>query len=150
MTEKANSNIDGFLKTALKLLSVRDYFSCELKRKLTQKGAAIAEVEKVMEYIYEYRYIDDESTLRKYSDELAVKSKGFNYLKKKLFEKGCSELLGIFDLRKFYTKDMEMASALKWIEKHGKPDMETVQRKLASRGFSSEIIYEVSYPGKIR
>jgi regulatory protein len=131
------------IRAALKLLSVRDHFSCEIANKLAGKGATLSEIEKTMTYVNGFNYIDDEAVLSKYSEELAGKSKGFYYLKKKLFEKGCSKLAEKYDLRKYYTKEMENQSARKCLEKLSGRDRCAIQRTLASRGYSSEIIVEI-------
>ena len=128
------------IRAALKLLSVRDHFLCELAVKLVNKGATPVEIEKVVDYINKFNYIDDAKTLSKYSEELAGKSKGFYYLKKKLFEKGCFNLVEKYDLRKFYTKEMEKISAMKCLEKLSGRDRVAIQRTLISKGYSPEII----------
>jgi SOS response regulatory protein OraA/RecX len=142
MTDQENREKE-LIRAALKLLSIRDYFSCELAGKLSGKGATSSEIEKTMEYINRFKYIDDDAVLNKYSEELAGKLKGFYYLKKKLFEKGCSELIEKYDLRKYYTKEMENQSARKCLEKLSGRDRTAIQRSLVSKGYSLEIIVEI-------
>jgi regulatory protein len=142
MTDPVN-NEKELIKTALKLLAVRDYFQEELKKKLLQKGGEESEVENVMEYVGKHNYINDVDVLVKYSAEIARKSKGFNYLKKKLFEKGCFGMVDKFDLRSFYTVKMEKQSGLNFIEKYGIKEEKEIEKKLVSRGFSYEAVFEI-------
>ncbi len=139
MTVQVNNEKD-FIKIALKLLASRDYFSSELKNKVIAKGAPDDIADKVMEYLANYNYLDDRRVLEKYSKEIAQKLKGFFYLKKKLYEKGCFDILEKMDMRCCYTEEMEKEAALNLVDKLNLSDMAVIEKKLVSRGFSSEII----------
>ncbi len=138
-TDKVRDSI----KSAMKLLAVRDYFSCELRGKLILKGASEHEADAAIEYVSKFGYVNDAETLKKYSCELAAKRKGFYYLKKKLYDKGCMEIVSSFDLRDFYTVKMEKEAITEWLEKVGNHDKKVLLKKLSSRGFASEAVYEV-------
>lgn len=140
---QANSNTKKLTQFALKLLAKRDHFISELLAKLKEKGSEKEELDQVIKYIKEFGYVDDRKTLKKYAKELAEKGKGVNYLKKKLYEKGCLNLLSEFNIDEFYTREMEEQSARKLCAKLESKEMDAIEKKLNSRGFSVQTIRTV-------
>ena len=134
---------NDLIKFALKLLSVRDYFSCEIAQKLEKKDAEKPDIDLVVQYLNKYKYLNDSETLRKYADEVFRKNRGINYLKKKLYEKGCKTLFSDAVFSKVYTKEMERNAAKKLAESMPGHPVEKIVGRLKSRGFSTDVIYEV-------
>lgn len=130
-------SVTKFFDFACRLLAKRDYFTDEIRQKILAKGASAEETEKVIEKLNKFKYLDDEKVLRKYVAEISAKGKGINYLKQKLFEKGCSDLISSKNLSEFYTPDEETAAAKKVLSKLGILEKEKLFQKLVSRGFST-------------
>jgi len=124
-------------------LSVRDYFSCELIKRLKKKDDSTENIEKAMNYLNKFNYIDDEAVLEKYVQEIFKKQKGINYLKKKLYDKGCAELVSGSDLSVVYSKEMEKIAARKMAGSMKSYTVEKIVGRMKSRGFSSDVIYEI-------
>lgn len=134
---------DNLIRFALKLLSVRDYFSCEIANKLEKKDAEQEDIKKVLEYLYKYSYLNDDFVLSRFASEVFNKLRGVNYLKKKLFDKGCGELFSDAQIIKVYSVEMEKEAAKKLAESMGEYPVEKIVGRLKSRGFRTEAIYEV-------
>jgi len=129
---------------ACRLLARRDYFTEELRQKIIAKGATAEEAAAAIEKLNRFNYLDDSQVLRKYISEISAKGKGINYLKQKLYEKGCSTLLYSSDLAEFYPFEEECAAAEKALAKLGECEEEKLVTKLVSRGFSlSAALYAV-------
>ena len=139
---------DKYFDFACRLLAGRDYFTEELRQKILVKGATDDEADKVIEKLNKFNYLDDTKVLRKYVSEISVKGKGINYLKQKLYEKGCSALLSSFDLTEFYPFEEECAAAEKALAKLGKCEEKKLVSKLVSRGFSLPAALEEKKKGK--
>ena len=120
---------------ACRLLAGRDYFTEEIRQKIIAKGATGDEAAEAIEKLNKFKYLDDSKVLRKYAAEISTKGKGINYLKQKLYEKGCSALLSR-DLSEFYPFEEECAAAEKALAKLRDPEEEKLVSKLVSRGFS--------------
>ena len=129
-------NSGKYFDFACRLLAKRDYFTEELRQKILAKGATAEEAAAAIEKLSRFNYLDDSKVLRKYISEISAKGKGINYLKQKLYEKGCSSLLYSLDLAEFYPFEEECAAAEKALAKLGKYEEEKLVSKLVSRGFS--------------
>lgn len=132
------SDIKELIRFALKLLAGRDYFKGEIKNRLKEKGVSEGDIELVVEYLNKFKYINDDKTLEKYVSEMVRKGKSINYLKKKLYEKGCSDLF--HDLEIMYTPSMEERAAMEFCSRLKKEDAATIRKKLNSSGFSYRTI----------
>ena len=130
--EKSNS----FFDFACRLLAKRDYFTEELRQKILAKGATAEEAAAAIEKLNRFNYLNDSKVLRKYILEISAKGKGINYLKQKLYEKGCYALLSSLNLAEFYPFEEECAAAEKALAKLGECEEEKLVSKLVSRGFS--------------
>ena len=139
---------DKYFDFACRLLAGRDYFTEELRQKILVKGATDDEADKVIEKLNKFNYLDDTKVLGKYVSEISVKGKGINYLKQKLYEKGCSALLSSFDLTEFYPFEEECAAAEKALAKLGKCEEKKLVSKLVSRGFSLPAALDAAKKGK--
>lgn len=127
---------DKYFDFACRLLAGRDYFTEELRQKILAKGATTEETATTIEKLNRFNYLDDTKVLKKYISEIISKGKGINYLKQKLYEKGCSALLYSLDLAEFYPFEEECAAAEKALLKLGECEEEKLVSKLVSRGFS--------------
>lgn len=130
-------NSDRFFDFACRLLAGRDYFTDEIRQKIITKGASSEEAAQVIEKLNKFKYLDDEKVLRRYVAEISAKGKGINYLKQKLFEKGCHALISSKNLSEFYPIDEETEAAKKAVLKIGNCEKEKLFQKLVSRGFST-------------
>lgn len=144
----SDENTRKFMDYALRLLALRDVFSGDLTRKLREKGASEEEIETIVSKLLDLKYLDDERVLKNFAREVASRGKGVNYLRQKLYEKGCADLLKSVDLSGFYSREEEVSAAVALIGKLGENDPQKLQRKLASRGFSYSAISEAM--GKIK
>ena len=127
---------DKYFDFACRLLAGRDYFTEELRKKILDKGATAEEAAAAIEKLNRFNYLDESKVLRKYISEISAKGKGINYLKQKLYEKGCSALLSSLNLAEFYPFEEECAAAEKALAKLGEYEEEKLVSKLVSRGFS--------------
>ncbi|MBR6244423.1 RecX family transcriptional regulator [bacterium] len=144
----SDENIRKFTDYAYRLLAARDLFSGDLARRLRDKGASEEETEIVVNKLRDLNYLDDERLLRNFAREVVSRGKGINYLRQKLYEKGCADLLKSVDLSEFFSYEDELKSAAETIKKLAENDPQKLQRKLASRGFSYSAISAAM--GKIR
>ena len=126
-----------FFDFACRLLARRDYFTEEMRQKITAKGATSEEAAKAIEKLNKFRYLDDEKVLKKYISEISAKGKGINYLKQKLYEKGCASLISSLNLADFYPFEEEVEAAKKALSKIHESEKEKLVAKLISRGFST-------------
>lgn len=129
-------NLKQFIDFAFRLLAKRDYFTEELKNKILQKGAAPEEADEIIEYISKFNYLNDIKVMESFVSEIKAKGKGTNYLRQKLYEKGCSSLLSSTDLSAFYPQEEEIEIAEKALMKIRCDEPEKLVSKLISRGFS--------------
>jgi len=127
---------DKYFDFACRLLAGRDYFTEELRQKILAKGATAEEASDAIEKLNKFKYLDDTKVLKRYISEIAAKGKGINYLKQKLFEKGCSAMLSSYNMTEFYPFEEECAAAEKALAKLGKCEENKLVSKLVSRGFS--------------
>lgn len=127
---------DKYFDFACRLLARRDYFTEELRQKILAKGATTEETATTIEKLNRFNYLDDTKVLKKYISEIISKGKGINYLKQKLYEKGCSALISSHNLAEFYPFEEECTVAEKALLKLGECEEEKLVSKLVSRGFS--------------
>ncbi|NPA53272.1 MAG: regulatory protein RecX [Aquificae bacterium] len=122
---------------AFQLLSKKDYFSEELKRKLSQKGFNEEEIEKTIQYLQEKNYLNDEELKKRYIQKYLEKGKSLVYIKNKLFQKGINSNINIS-----FEEELEAALyTLRFKYKKGRNYKEIV-KFLSYRGFSYEVILE--------
>lgn len=131
-----------FFDFACRLLARRDYFTEELRQKITAKGATPEEAAKAIEKLNKFKYLDDDKVLKKFVAEISAKGKGINYLKQKLYEKGCAALISSKNLTDFYPFEEELEAAEKALSKLHDFEKEKLAAKLVSRGFSTAVAIE--------
>ena len=121
-----------------KLLSRRDYSEKEIREKLLKKGFSEEIVERVVEYLKEEGYIND-IELGERLKELAIeRGKSKLYLKKKLYQKGISNIE--------ISYDEELKAAVNLLKKKYKKekDYRKVLKFLINRGFSYGVASEAA------
>lgn len=122
---------------AFKLLSKRDYFSNELKKKLLAKGFDEKDVEDVIAYLIKEGYINDSQLEERVKERYLQKGKSPLYIKKKLFIKR-----GESNAEFSFEEELEAALyALRFKYKKGK-DFKEIVKFLSYRGFSYSVIEE--------
>lgn len=126
-----------FFDFACRLLAGRDYFTEELRQKILAKGATAEEAAETIEKLNKFKYLDDDKVLKKFVAEISAKGKGINYLKQKLYEKGCAALISSKNLDEFYPFEEETKAAEKALSKLHDTEKEKLVPKLVSRGFST-------------
>ncbi len=122
---------------ALKLLSKKDYFEAEIRKKLAQKGFSEGEIERTISYLKEQNLIDDEKLLERYKSMAVEKGKSSVYLKRKLFFKGVHAELS-------YEEELKSAINLLKNKYRGEKEFYNVVKFLKNRGFSYPVIQEAA------
>jgi regulatory protein len=121
---------------ALRLLSKRDYFEEELRRKLFLKGFPEEEIDRTVEYLKKENLINDEKLTERYKEINLQKGKSPLYIKSKLYKKG------IKDVDFSYEEELDAALYLlkfKYKKEKKYPD---IVKFLKNRGFSYPVIQE--------
>lgn len=77
---------------ALTLLEYRSHSEAELRQKLRQKGAEESDIDRVMEFLKEYKFINDEDYARRLASDLVkLKKFGLYRVRRELKSKGIDE-----------------------------------------------------------
>lgn len=77
---------------ALTLLEYRSHSEVELRQKLRQKGAEESDIDRVMEFLKEYKFINDEDYARRLASDLVkLKKFGLYRVRRELKSKGIDE-----------------------------------------------------------
>lgn len=77
---------------ALTLLEYRSHSEAELRQKLRQKGAEESDIDRVMEFLKEYKFINDEDYARRLAADLVkLKKFGLYRVRRELKSKGIDE-----------------------------------------------------------
>lgn len=79
--------MDEPLKYALKILGVKDYFTCEIREKLTGRFGDES-AEETIAKLNEYGYLNDERATKNYISYKLRSGYGPYYIKEKLFQRG--------------------------------------------------------------
>ena len=118
---------------AFKLLSKRDYFSEELRKKLFYKGFSNEEIEETIKYLQENGYLDDEKLAQRYKEKYLEKGYSSLKLKSKLYSKG-------YNINENFSYEEEVQSALNCLKKYKKEkNFYSIVKYLVNRGFRYEV-----------
>ncbi len=91
MQKKGELNFHEAKEKALRYLEFRSHSEKELRDKLYRAGAKEEDILAIMEFLKEYRFIDDKSFAEKYAHDLkTLKKFGKIRIKSELFKKGIS------------------------------------------------------------
>jgi len=128
------------LNYSLFLLSRRDYFILEIKKKMKLKSYTSTEIDSTVKKLIELKYLDDDKVSAIFVEQLKKKGKGSNYIKLKIVEKA-GPLFRDMDLSDLYSYDEEVENVLRQLIKiktfKNKYDL---IKKLINRGYSMESI----------
>lgn len=123
---------------AFKLLSKRDYFKEELRKKLIQKGFSKEEIAETIKYLEDNGYINDEKLAQRYKEKYLEKGYSSIKFKSKLYSKG-------YILNNDFSYKEEVKSALKSLKKYKKEkDFYSIVKYLVKRGFSYQVAKEAT------
>ncbi len=133
---------------AYKFLSYRQRSEKEIRTKLKEKKIQVETIEKVINYLKEFKYLNDEIFSKTYlQSQLINKPAGKRLLKMKMIEKGISKETADKVLKVNYSGEEELSSAKLLLTKYKKrikqKDEREIKRKcfqyLISRGFDFDI-----------
>ncbi|MBO7356643.1 MAG: regulatory protein RecX [Lachnospiraceae bacterium] len=138
------------IKRAMNLLQKKSFAEGELVRKLTEGGYPEEVIDKAVEYVRSYGYIDDVRYASDYIRYHSSQGRGRNRIRAELLQKGISDA----DFEKAWNETEELgliedsSEAIDKLlqKKHFSPDMDISERnKIAAfimrRGYSSEDIF---------
>lgn len=128
---------------ALKFLATRARSENEVRNHLTAKGWSLEQIEAVIDWLYEYDFLDDSAFAGAYiRDKLRFHPCGPMKLKHELFVKGVDESIVDRELAKNFPPKLEYRLAWHFYKKqrqHGRSDVQA-KRYLAGKGFCSHTI----------
>ena len=139
------------LSTALTYLSYQARTRKEMMQYLEKKEFSKADIEEAMTKLKEYGYIDDEGYAKRVAEMTHLHpAKGKNSMPRKLSQKGIPEEL-IQHTMETYDESVDQEKAFTLARKHAmnnldqpwKKCVDQINRKLYSRGFTSEVIRSV-------
>lgn len=138
--------------TALRYLEHRERSAHEVKAHLISKGFREDEIDEVMKYLEDFKFVDDARYCRSYIEYGIRKGRGPVRLRHELTERGIAPLLIQEILEECFDRNTEKDAAMKEVQKllhfdeASAPDEKTIARigrKLASLGYHTELIYDI-------
>ena len=136
-----NKKLKDPFDAAGEILGRRAYSSCDLSKKLLEKGYSKEDVAECISKLIDYGYLNDAEYAIRACQILIERGKGNQYIKQKLKQSGiASELLPELG--------DEFERAMKHAEKMDGKTPEQIGRRLAGLGFAPATVYKVL--GKIR
>jgi SOS response regulatory protein OraA/RecX len=133
-------NID-LLNYSLKLLGNRDYFTIELKMKLIERGYKEKEIDEIIYYLKQKKFLDDDSLLEKKISILQNKGWGEFKILKYFLEKGLEKNFVKEGIKNYLDLKKEKENIKRLSQK--KDSLEKKLRYLISKGFRESLILEV-------
>ena len=138
---------------AIKLLSFKMRTEKEVRRKMKEKEYTQEQIEKTIEYLYSFKYLDDEKYARLFmKDSVYLKKMGVNRIKQELYSKGIDSnvikevIEDLKDEDEEYTNALELASK-KLNSSYKNDDRNKQYRKLSSflqrKGYGYELVAKV-------
>lgn len=133
-------------QSALKLAASRSYTVKGMTDKLTEKGYSPAAVAKAVQFLTEYRYLDDEEYTRRYiADCLSLKGDGFYKIRQELSRRGVPREIAERCLTEVDIEAVEREAILPLIERrlngvYERKSVERVKRWLIGKGYSYDTI----------
>lgn len=145
--------IENAKEMALKFLAYRDRTSAEVRAHLTDKGIDRAAADAVVAGLVEAKILDDADLCLRLIRYAMERKKGRQRIARELAQKGLPQDLIRDLLDSEYSKEDELAAAKDQAQRSltqkgetGAPtknDLARVSRRLASQGFTTDIIYRV-------
>ena len=130
----------------MKLTGSRSYTESGLCRKMREKGYGDKEIEKTIEFLKEYRLIDDEDYARRFvNDAINIKGYGKYRIKNELLVKGidkdlAEKILSEYDFNEIEEEKILPLAAKKLGGNFSIENIAKTKRYLASRGFGFSAI----------
>jgi SOS response regulatory protein OraA/RecX len=124
-------------KIVLRLLSIKSFSTCELRKKLTRKGFPLEEIERVLEKFVSRGFINDRELAERRVELYKRKGYGPQWIKGKLKTQG---------LRPTSYSQEEQKEAIKRLLATSNFDRKEKNNKIAAlqrRGFDLEIIFQI-------
>lgn len=146
---KPLENFNDALKFAMKLIGLRRRSEAEIRSRLQERGTDEELEARVIEELYRFRYLDDESFAESYiNDRIRFRPSGSLALRNELKRKGIRQDIIELKLEELFDEEKELATAESLTEKKLKTARTDDKKKLKakmifylkSRGFSSQII----------
>lgn len=138
---------------AMKYLAYRDRTSSEIQKYLISKEISQEDIDTCLQYLKDYRYVDDEDYCRRYFLYSIEKGRGPLRITRDLREKGIPDELIDMGIEEHFGFGNEAVLAMSFVEKlltkevHrlplGEKEIAKIGRRLASSGYHSHAIYEV-------
>ncbi len=138
---------------AMKYLAHRDRTAKEIQDHLTAKGVEEDGIAECLQYLFQAGLVDDEDYCGRYILYAMGKGRGPLRIRKDLTEKGIRDDLIDMGLEEHFAGEGECTAARSLVykllqkEEPGSPmsekDIARIGRRLASRGFHSNVIYEI-------
>ena len=133
---------------ALRYLGPRDHTTKEVASHLKEKGFSAEDIEPVIAFLKDCRYVDDEDFAQRFVIMSIEKGRGPGRIRHDLEEKGIPSSLIRILLEEHYEADHEKELALdlgrkKAGENPEEKDLARAGRFLATRGFGNSTIYYV-------
>lgn len=133
------------LKKALNFLKVRNHFTEEIRKKLRIRKVDDEIIDKVLDFLFKEKLLDDRKAIQQYVNEMISKNFGPVKIKNELQKRGIQKDL-INSLMNSMDESIFRTSAKKTLEKYlnkkvlTKNDLPKIYRYLLSKGFNYEII----------
>lgn len=129
------------LKFALRLLSRKDYFEHELRKKLEEKFGDTDEIDLVLNRLKELKYIDDDRVAQQFIKSQFKRGNGQYLIRKKLLDKGID--LPISTIESFKEIDDDFKELIvKKFQKY-KGDYQKTVAYFYRKGYSYDLIKSV-------
>ncbi|MCX8056244.1 MAG: regulatory protein RecX [Ignavibacteria bacterium] len=134
--------------SALRFLSIRNHSTKELQQKLLKKKIPSEIIDRVLNDLKDYQYVDDEKFAKQFYNELVGKFYGPLKIKNEFIKRGINRNL-IDEILKQYVNDENLQKdvILRYLDKNKFPkkcrtkqELQKIYNHLLSRGFLSEII----------
>ncbi|OHD26822.1 MAG: hypothetical protein A2086_16365 [Spirochaetes bacterium GWD1_27_9] len=147
-----NSQFEEAYKKALNIIKYSPQMEKILSLKLKKNGFDKETIEKVIEKLKEYNFLNDLENSQSYIRNLAGKLYGKNKILAKLFEKGIKKDIAESQLSDFFAENPEEEIANKFIQKNQTTfkdffengQIDKFKQKLYNHGFSIETIERVT------
>ena len=153
---KRKENQKNTLSYAINLITKHSYSTFDLKRKMLQKGYENHQIEKTVEYLQTYGYLDDMQYAQNYiKDKTRFNNYGSIRLKNELLNKGIDKKIVEDALEQFFDNDSikydeytaAKELAIKKMNSYEKDDKAAKYRKLSGflirKGYSYDIVNQV-------
>lgn len=146
-----NDIFDEVYEKALSLLGRRPHSRMELFRKLRKRKYSSSVINRVLEQCEKYSFLNDEDFAAMYLEELQGRGYGWRRIKNEFYKKGLSQdiiqktLEKIDEASEKERAQKMLGKKMKLLKKEKDPrkKREKCCRHLASKGFSSDIVFSI-------